>query len=310
MLTKLARFQLQAKFLSVTRQFLASENFTEVITPVLQPCVPLEPTIYPFQTRWQNDQTFWLSTSPEKTLKMSLAAGLNQVYSIGHSFRDLEQAGAHHKPEFLMLEWYRKNSNLAQIQQDVKNLLNKFQTVVGANPKVDLQNWQTISLAEEFKKSTGLSLSQVATDKSMQEFAISQGYNTADSTWEQLFNQWFLNHLEPKLGNLPTFLIDFPARISPLCSLQASRPELADRFEVYLNGIEVGNGNLDQTDSVEVKVTFEAERNWRQSQKLPAPEIDQEFLTSLDQLQGQNLAGIGLGLERIWMILADEAQIN
>jgi elongation factor P--beta-lysine ligase len=307
--TKLEKLQLQAKFLTVIRNFLTTENFTEVSVPVLNKSVPLEPTIYPFQTLWQNNQVFWLSTSPEKTLKSALAAGLNQVFAIGHSFRDLEQAGPIHQPEFLMLEWYRKNSDLDQIQLDIKNLLGKLQADFRSTSNLNLIDWQTISLTTEFKKTTGLNLNQVITDKAMKEFAKTQNFDVTDCTWEQLFNQWFLNRLEPQLKLKPTFLIDFPARISPLCSTQKIQPELAERFEVYLAGIEIGNGNLDQTAVPKVRIAFETEQKSRLKQNIIAPGIDEEFLTSLDQLKDQPIAGIGLGLDRIFMLLTGQSQI-
>jgi lysyl-tRNA synthetase class 2 len=143
----------------------------------------------------------------------------------------------------------------------------------------------------------------------MIEFAQSLGYETANSTWEQLFNQWLLNEFEPKIGLLPTIVVDFPARISPLCSVKPNQPELAQRFEIYLNGIEVANGNQEKTDVQSIRQAFLNEKQVRLDQNLAVPPIDEEFLISLTKLKNQQVAGIGVGLERLWMILLGENQL-
>lgn len=326
MSTQITKLLLQEQVFGAIRQFFSEQKFHEVFSAVLHQSVPLEPTLYPFQTEWQSGsqaQKAYLSTSPEKNLKAALAAGLTPCFSFGKSFRNLEQAGAQHQPEFTMLEWYRSKSNTTEIMFDVQALflsvkqsLDQWKnepatdSLIYQDQHIDLSHWQTISLATLFEEKFKIDLAEVMTDAAMQVFAAKLGYETAQATWEQLFNQCFLNELEPRISAQPTFLIDFPARISPLCAVQSTRPYLADRFEVYVAGMELGNGNQEGTDAASVEKAFQAETKNRHDEGLSTQPIDQAFLKDIASLAGQDCAGIGVGVERLMMLLSDTTDIR
>lgn len=256
------------KIIKRIREYFTDMNFHEVITPVLNKNIPLEPNIYPFVTG-----PYFLSTSPEKNLKKMLALGIGNCFSIGHSFRNLEASGPLHTPEFFMLEWYRKNADYTVIMNDVKKLITFLD-------KQLTKGWNVFSLPKLFKKYAKLDLIEFIGDTK----------NRAD------YDKIFVNEIESRLPKTPLFLIDYPSIISPLCKPKKDNPLLAERFEFYMNGIELANGNTENTNIESVK------------KGLRKP-LDKEFLSSLKKMQNASYAGVGLGLDRLTMILTKSDRI-
>jgi len=321
----LASIFIREQVIDAIREFFKHDGFHEIITPVLNQGLPLEPNLYSFSTEWQyldRQQTLYLPTSPEAGLKKMLALGLEKVFAISPSFRNQEPADQEHNPEFLMLEWYRSNADYQQIMVDVEELIHfvakKLATVKRQQLKyqeeiINLTTpWKRVSLAELFFKEINQPIANFLRLSEMQSLAKKLGYQTQNSTWEQLFNQVFIELLEPQLGKQPVFLIDFPARISPLCKPKPDQLFLAQRFEVYLAGMELGNGNTEETKVEKVQGYFQKEQDFRVKNKLSIPKIDQQFLQALKRLDqtNKNYAGIGLGVERLAMILANESEIK
>lgn len=288
------KFILDARVRKLIRQFFEIKNFTEITPMVLHAAVPEEPTIVPFQTIWhhhEQQQPLFLTTSPEKTMKQALASGLHQIFGLGQSFRDLEASGDFHQPEFTMLEWYRETPDSQELMEDVKNLLDYLNAEL--NGVVAPLNWQVISLNEILAKQLGQDLETLSSDSVLRQLAVIKGYDQiAESTWEQLFNQVFLNEIEPHLPKTPFFLTEFPSRISPLCRPLVNRPYLADRFEVYVAGFELANGNAEWTDTAVMQ------------------QGDQEFLENLRRLQTSQFAGIGMGFDRLVLFLTQETSLT
>lgn len=289
------------------RNFFYEQHFHEVIPTMLQPAIPLEPTINFFKVNNDNAKTYYLPASPESDIKKLLACGLGNCFAISKSFRNLEDIGPYHLPEFLMLEWYRKNATYTQIMQDTKELMLKIYSDLTLN--ID-KNWQTFSLIDLWKKHAGLDLTKLINDAQMYQAAKTKGYQTNNASWEQLYHQIFLNEIEPKLVKTPCFLIDFPSRISPLCAIQKNNPNFSQRFELYLNGIEIGNGNTENTDIKEIKQTFKNEQKIVMSKGIESPGIDQDFLIALKKMQKTSYAGMGIGIDRLAMILSGVKNIS
>jgi lysyl-tRNA synthetase class II len=179
--------------------------------------------------------------------------------------------------------------------------------------RIDLSKpWLRISLAKKFKQATGKNIEQVLTIKAIKNLAKKFGYATDHATWEALFNQIFINRIEPNLPKKPFFLTDFPSKISPLCSPKKEEPHLAERFEFYLAGLELGNGNTEQTNPDIIRQHFQQEQAYRQKNDVTIPQIDQDFLQALNQMNqtNQSYAGIGLGVDRLAMLMADQTKIS
>ena len=357
LLSKMSQNQLvqsiknRSKVIKLIRSFFDTQGFDELVSPVLSRGAPAEPTIYPFVTHWSRanenkiEQTeLFLPVSPEKQMKRYLAMGFEECYSIGHCFRNLEAAGPSHHPEFLMLEWYRPESDYRRIMADTKALIvyliNNFlsddviqmydtcKTSVKqaydkrmtnirhlsyAGRQYDLANWPELSVEQLWKKTFGVSIGELQADAALAALARSRGYQVAGATWEQNFNQLFLNEIEPQL---PTdqfyFLLDFPARLSPLCAPRAEAPWLAERFEVYCGALELGNGNSEQLDSARVRQLFADELTARERAGEPAPPLDEEMLAAIEALHrsGRTWAGMGLGVDRLAMLLTDTPDLS
>jgi elongation factor P--beta-lysine ligase len=289
--------------------------------------LPLEPNLYAFQTHWKTASSttnLFLSTSPESGLKKMLAKGIGDCFTISKSFRNLEGQGSLHTPEFLMLEWYRENADYKQIMKDTQELFIFVKNAIDTYSKKEKSStlnyqgkesslagdWPILSMVDLFEKQTGLSFESVLQDDIMLKKAKEKGYSVTNATWGELFDQIFVNEVEPSLAKSPFFIIDFPARISPLCTPRADKPYLAERFEVYMFGMELGNGNTENTDSESVRKVFLKEKENRKKLGLFAPPIDEQFLQALKTMSSKKYGGIGLGVDRLAMIMADVPNIT
>lgn len=320
---------IKEQVIQAARQFFLNQDFHEIFTPVLNHGLPLEPNLYSFSTKWQyldQQQNLYLSTSPEASLKKMLTLGLEKVFSISPSFRNLEPSDADHNPEFLMLEWYQTNADYEQIMQDVQELVIFVYQKLNQSSKrsasmlIDFQGdqinlqtpWNKVSLADLFEQEVGQPFTDFLSLTAMKKLAKKYNFLTTNATWEQLFNQFFIEKIEPILGNQPVFLTDYPSQISPLCLPKKDRPELAERFELFIAGYEVGNGNTEQTDSKLLNKIFLQEKQYREANNLPTHEIDQEFLNSLEKLHQtqKKYAGMGLGIDRLAMIFSNVDEIK
>ncbi|MCB9802067.1 MAG: hypothetical protein H6774_03180 [Pseudomonadales bacterium] len=302
----------QEHVISLIRQFFSAKGFREFMTPVLQDALPLEENLYSFQTTWQTtegNKQLYLPTSPESYLKKQLATGSGNCFSVAHSFRNLEQAGTHHSPEFLMLEWYREGANWTDIMHDVQDLFAYILSTASLPSSLQFQRWETLSLDSLFQERLGTSLKTVCERDALFELAHSLGYTTADAAWSQMFDQVFLNEIEPHLPQTPFFLVDFPVRISRLCQVQSDKPWLAERFEVYAGGLELGNGNTEELDHKAVLAYFKNEEECRGNVGISSHPIDAEFVSSLEALShtGKSYAGIGMGVGRVVEVVRENS---
>jgi lysyl-tRNA synthetase class 2 len=272
--------QIRTKTVQMVRERLLAEGFIEIIPQLSSINVPNEPTIYP--VKLSNDS--YLNTSPEAYLKQVMIQDSGNIFAFANTFRDLEGSGPWHQPEFLMVEWYQKDTTWLE-QMDLT------QKVIEGDV---LKPWLRLSWINIWQEYTQTDLEKAITDKAMMKFCYKIGYRTEGATWEQLFNQVADNLIVPHLPKVPFFLIDYPARISPLAKVQPKRKYLAERFELYLDGIEVANGNTESFHEAKIRQIFVANTNNRP--------VDEEFLNSIKSLSGQQWAGVGLGIDRLGAI--------
>ncbi|MEA2056927.1 MAG: amino acid--tRNA ligase-related protein [Patescibacteria group bacterium] len=323
------KYLIYEQLIKAVRKFFDQQKFHEVIAPVLNQSMPLEPNIYTFEAKWHyrdQEEVLHLPTSSESALKKILALGFAPCYAIGHSFRNFEPADEDHNPEFLMLEWYRDNADYKDAIQDCKELVifvkkeidqflnQEFLLLVEYNnSSYDLSgDWPLISLEEKFIDVTGRSIKYYLSLEKIQDLAADFGYHIENSSWESLFNQIFIDKIEPNLPETAFFLVDFPSKVSPLCGVKAGKPYLSERFELYFGDLEVANGSTEQTDRDIVGNHFLQEKKYRQKNNLPMQAIDQDFLATLSKLDEKNVsyAGVGLGLERLLMFLTNSKAIS
>lgn len=320
---KLRPIFIREKTIQCVRKFFDDQEFHEVITPTLHVALPLEPNLYAFKTDWNRcgeKQELYLAMSPESGLKKMLTTGIGNCYAISKAFRNLEGSGSLHNPEFLMLEWYREVAGYEAIMQDTEKLVLSVKNSIDRYVKrpetaqltfqgktVDLKApWPKFSLVDLYKDHAQIDLREIIeNEEKLREICKKKEYVIEKATWHELFDQIFVNEVEPELPLTPFFLIDFPSRISPLCEVKKESPYLAERFEVYIFGKEIGNGNTERTDKKAVLARFKTEQQERTKTGTFAPPIDYEFLDALEKMSSKRYGGIGLGIDRLAMIMAD-----
>lgn len=277
----------RARIVQAIRAFFIADGFLEVETPHRIPVNAPELHIDAVRSGlWS------LHTSPELCMKRLLAAGYRRVFQICRVWRQAER-GSRHLPEFTLLEWYRADASYINLMDDCEALLRSLVpagllTVRGTG--ITLAGpWERLTVADAFATYASLPLA----------LALAEGR----------FDEILSSEVEPQLGQgRPTFLYDYPAQLAALARRKAACPELAERFELYIAGIEVANAFSELTDPVEQRqrfVTDEAARQIQGKEPLPLPE---KFLSELVNLPTS--AGIALGVDRLVMLLTDAATID
>lgn len=314
------RLDQRGRMLGAVRSFFAERGFIEVDTPALQVSPGLEPHLQAFATELDDPRDgrrnrHYLHTSPEFAMKKLLVAGMPRIWQLAHVFRNGESSATHH-PEFAMLEWYHAHASYRDLMEDCAALVRACQEAAGAaaltwrGRTADARRgWQRISVAEAFHDRCGIDLLATAPDPARPDLgrlataAGRIGINAhPGDDWEALFFRIFLERIEPFLGlEAPTILYDYPLSMAALSRRSADDPRLAERFEVYICGLELANAFGELTDPVEQRARFTADQARRQALYGQTYPIDEDFLAALEH--GLPLcAGIALGFDRLVML--------
>ncbi len=292
------------------RDFFWSQNFMEVDLPILNPGYPIEPNIFLSPVTWQHkNKTFYLPPSPESSIKKLIAAGLDNCFTISKCVRDLEDLGPTHNLEFNMLEWYEIGKNYKQVAQTTKQLFSYLIEKLDFQSPVNFTNWHQTSVKELFQTHAHIDLDENSDFASIEKTAKAKGYNTQGiTTWEPLYNQIWINEIEPNLPqNQPVLVFDFPERISTLCQ-PSPNPLYGQRWELYINGLEFANCYTELCNPDQQTQNFTRETNDRLSLNQPIHPQDSDFIDSLSSLP--SCSGIAIGLERLAMFFAHTKDIN
>lgn len=307
------------------RNYFIGHGFHEVETPTIMTAVPIEPNLYPLKTHWEEKNVdFYLATSPESSLKKVIAQGIGDCFAIGKSFRDLENIGTTHNLEFAMLEWYEMGKNYMDIvDRTEKMVLEIYHQILKKQNKpitnvlpyqginIDLTPpWHRLTLQEAFLKMANMDLSKNMTTENIIKTAKNKGYNVEGvDTWEPLYTQIFINEIESKLPiDKPVFLLDYPSVMSPLCQLCKNNVGFSERFEFYIGGMELGNGNTELNNAEILEKNFITETETRKKYNLPVHPYDKKFVEAVGSLP--DCAGIGLGIDRLAMLFNDTSRIE
>lgn len=313
----LNNFFAREKIMKALRQFFQSKNFHEVETPLLVPHPGTEPYLEVFATQLQlqNEaaQTAFLITSPELQMKKLLAAGLGNIFQISKSFRNGEGRSPTHNSEFTILEYYRSNATYFDLMNDLDELLpylfgGKVLTYQGKNYDLS-QGCVRIKVKDAFAKYAHISEKELLDRDLLCARAAEKGYRiAAHTTWEEAYNQIFLNEIEPNLGqDRPTIIYDYPRAQAALAQLCDDK-NYAQRLEVYLAGLELGNGFGELTDAEEQENRCRADLRERQRLGKTPYDYDHDFIEALKSINF-SAAGIAIGVDRLIMLAADVADI-
>lgn len=311
------------KIIDSIRSHFKRDGFVEVDTPLLVKSPGMEPYLEVFETKILDSNRkampAYLLTSPEYAMKKLLVAGMSKIFTICKSFRNAEGLSSKHNPEFTIMEWYRKNDDYKEIMNDCEKLfLDIANDVLGSKyldykgKKYDLSRpWQRLSVAEAFEKYARIDVETLLDETKLIEAGRKRGFSIEKNTnWEQLYNQFFLNDIEPHLGEeRPTIIYDYPASQASLARRKQEDPRFAERFEFYIAGIELGNAFSELTDWQEQLARFQAEREERSSLGKTLYEIDQDYISALKHGLPPT-GGIAVGIDRIVMLFSGATDIR
>lgn len=315
-------YQKRAKIIGLTRAFFEREGFVETETPIAVALPGQEPELSPVPVTLHDPQgrahRYYLQTSPEFAMKKLLAAGFEKIFQICKCFRDYESFGGLHNPEFTMIEWYRANATYKDIMDDTERLF-KFvaeRLEIPTPPPLYLplikgENWDRKTMKQVWQEFVGVSLDEYLEAPAMRTLARSRGYEVRDDEpYEDAFYKIFLNEIEPKLGTeRPVFVYEYPAIMTSLSRICAHDSRYAERFELYIGGLELANAFGELTDAKEQKNRLEADRAKREATGRETYPVDSDFIAAL--LSGiPPTGGIALGVDRMVMFFTGASDIN
>ena len=300
----LSVLRLRAELLAQIRAFFAACGVLEVETPALSAAAITDPHLASFKTCYsgpgsQHGRPLYLHTSPEFAMKRLLAAGSGCIYQIARVFRDGE-AGSRHNPEFTLLEWYRVGFDHHRLMDEVAELVGML--LAG---RLALAEPERLSYRQIFQHHLNLdphraTVADLAACAETRNVSIPTGMPLDDpDPWLDLL----LTHcVEPRLGSgRLTFVHDYPASQAALARLRPDDPPVGERFELYINGIELANGFHELGDAVEQRRRFAQENAARRAAGLPIMPMDEHLLAALE-FGLPDCAGVALGFDRLVML--------
>jgi lysyl-tRNA synthetase class 2 len=306
----------RSRAISAMRRYLDGEGFLEVETPVLQPLYG-GASARPFTTHYHvYDQDVFLRISDELYLKRLVIGGLDRVYEIGRDFRN-EGVDRKRNPEFTMMECYQAYADYRDMMRLAQGLIQHVaREVTGGleityrDQKIDLSGeWRAVPLCDAIRDATGIDVLAAPDRASLAAAAGAKGLDTGDApTWAQLVDHLFSEHVEPNLIQ-PTFLTDYPVELSPLAKRSARDPRLVERFELFAAGFELANAFSELNDPEDQRARFEEQRIAAAAGDADAQPLDEDFLTALEHGMPPT-GGIGLGIDRVAMLLCDVAHLR
>jgi elongation factor P--(R)-beta-lysine ligase len=318
----------RSRVLAQLREFFADNGYVEVDTPALQISPGLEPHLRAFATtlhepRDGSARPFYLHTSPEFAMKKLLAGGLPRIWQLAHAFRDGERSATHH-PEFAMLEWYRAGAGYRDLMDECENLVRLVQVAAGIPAFLWLgrsadanRPWERLSVAQAFERYADIDLLATIADPARPDSGLLGAAASAigiaphpGDDWEALFFRIFLERIEPRLGiGAPTILYDYPAAMAALSRRKADDPRLAERFELYVCGLELANAFGELTDAAEQRARFAADQARKYQLYGETYPVDKDFLAALEHGLPE-CAGIALGFDRLVMLATGAGRIE
>ena len=301
----LAALRARARWLALIREFFAEHGVLEVETPAMAHTGASDVHIASLATRCHGGATdgrFYLQTSPEFAMKRLLAAGSGPIYQVCRAFRDGE-SGRLHNPEFTLLEWYRPGFDCHALMDELDALISRVLGSVASSRRMTYrQAFVELGGLDPFEASTQALLSRAETRglKLMEE-----GPGERDLALDFLFS----HAVQPALGEGRVYVYDYPASQAALARVRASRPPVAERFELFLNGIEIANGYHELADAAEQRQRFHAEACARERLGLETMPVDERLLAALAHGL-PDCAGVAVGLDRLFMVAAGETSIE
>ncbi len=309
-------FVLRSKIIAHIRRRLDQRGFLEVETPMMQP-IAGGANARPFITYHNTlDMNLYMRIAPELYLKRLLVGGFENVYEINRNFRN-EGISTKHNPEFTMLELYQAYADYHDMMEITEDLISSAaQEVLGStkivyeDTEIDYSTpWKRITMLDAVKQYSGLDFDNLREEGAAYRAAKEAGFDVQPTdSWASILYKVFEEKVEPNLIQ-PTFVLDFPIEISPLAKRKAGRPELTDRFELFIYGWEIANAFSELNDPIDQKNRFLNQMKKRQSGDDEAHMMDEDYINALEY--GMPPAGgLGIGIDRVVMLLTNSSSIR
>jgi lysyl-tRNA synthetase class 2 len=302
-------FVTRARVISAIRRYLDAEGFVEVETPVLQPLYG-GALARPFTTHHNAlNRTLYLRIATELYLKRLIVGGLERVYEIGKDFRN-EGVDSTHNPEFTMLEFYEAYADYQAIARRCEQLVASVAREVGYQGPVDFNPpWRRETVAGAILDRTGIDIRAHRDAGDLRAEMEARGLEAPpDHEWPGLVDALVSKQVEPTLIQ-PTFLMDYPVELSPFAKRHRTEEGLVERFEPYVDGMELGNAFTELNDPDEQRRRFEEQRRLALEGDEEAQPYDEAFVDALE-LGMPPTGGIGIGIDRLVMVLTGRRSIR
>jgi len=309
-------FVKRSQIVSAIRRYLDGIGFLEVETPTLHN-IAGGAAARPFITHHNTlDLQLYMRIALELPLKRLIVGGMEKVYEIGRVFRN-EGIDTRHNPEFTLLELYEAYSDYNGMMELTENMISSVAKDILGSDTVNYQGkeicfaapWKRITMYDAIKEQTGIDFAEIKTDEEARAAAAQAGVHIEkDMDKGHIVAEFFDQKVEHTLIQ-PTFILDYPIEISPLTKRKDDDPSLTYRFEAFVNGGELANAYSELNDPIDQRYRFEMQMEERAKGNDEANETDEDFLRALDHGMPPT-GGLGIGIDRLIMLLTDSASIR
>ena len=308
----------RSKIISEIRKILDEKGYLEVETPVLN-TISGGATAKPFVTHHNSlDIDMYLRIATELNLKRLIVGGYDKVYEIGRIFRN-EGMDIRHNPEFTSIEFYEAYADYNDMMDISEEIFSKCAMKVCGSMKITYQgqeidltpSWKRISMIDSIKEACGVDFNEIETDEEAVKLAEERGMKFADETKRtrgDVISMFFDEYVEKTLIQ-PTFVYDYPVEISPLAKRKTTDPRLTERFELFIGGREYANAFSELNDPIDQYERFKKQVEARDAGDDEAGMMDEDFINALEYGMPPT-GGIGIGIDRLVMLLTDSASIR
>jgi lysyl-tRNA synthetase class 2 len=302
-------FITRARTIAAVRRYLDDHGFIEVETPILQPLYG-GASARPFTTHHNAlGRELYLRIATELYLKRLIVGGLERVYEIGKNFRN-EGVDTRHNPEFTVIEYYEAYADYLDVARRFEELMSFVAASIDYSGPIDWgRPWRRETLADAIRSRTGIDIRQLTDRASLAAAMAEHGLTVPeDDAWPQLVDELVAKHVEPTLTD-PTLLLDFPVELSPLAKRHRSEPGLVERFEAFVDGMEIANAFSELNDPDDQRQRFEEQRALAAGGDEEAQPYDEAFVQALEYGMPPT-GGIGIGIDRLVMALTGKRSIR
>ncbi len=305
----------RSKIITTMRNFLDSNDFLEVETPILQ-------TLYggaaakPFVTHHNAlDMKLYMRIADELYLKRLIVGGFDRVYEIAKDFRN-EGMDKTHNPEFTMMELYAAYKDYEWMMKFVGEMVHKIAIEVTGSAKLNIEGteidftppWDRVSMIDELRKTTGIDVLEISKEELFKEVENRGAKLSGGESKGKLIDELFSLVVEPKLIQ-PTFVTDYPVELSPLAKMHRTKEGLVERFEGFVLGREICNAFSELNDPIDQKERFMEQSRYKDEGDEEAHQIDDDYVRALEYGMPPT-AGLGVGIDRLTMLFTNQPSIR